>query len=163
MKYAFVLAAAGLVCAFAGPDYAKLLEKAKLTLSEAVEKATKEVPGGNVVTAYMEENGGKPRFYLYVAKDHKTMEISLDLSDGTVTEKETIQDDDSKIVGAVKIKLAKAIEIALQKVPGKAVYADFDIDEKGPPEAEVDVFAGGKVTKVYIHAVTGEVLKTDPP
>ena len=65
-------------------------------------------------------------------------------------------------VSAVKISLEDAIAAALKKVPGKAVYADFDVDEKGPPEAEVKVFAEGKVTSVLIHAVTGEVLKVEP-
>lgn len=147
-----------------GPDYAKLLEQAKLSLSEAVEKAAKEVPGGTVVSAYMEENEGKPRFFLYVARERKTLEVSLDLKDGSVTQKETLPDDDSRIVSAVKITLQKAIEVALKKVPGKAVYADFDVDEKGgPPEAEVDVFRSGKLTKVYVHAVTGDIQRTDPP
>ncbi|HVR85681.1 MAG TPA: PepSY domain-containing protein [Planctomycetota bacterium] len=143
------------------PDYAKLLEMAKISLTEAIAKASKEVPGGTPVSAYVEDNEGKPRFFLYVAKDTKTVEIAMDLKDGTVTQKETLNEDDSKLVSATKISLAKAIETALKKVPGKAVYADFDLDEKGPVEAEVDVFAAGKVTKVYINAVTGDVIKTE--
>lgn len=157
-----LLAASALGFLAPDPDYAKLLEQAKISLGQAVEKGAKEVPGGTVVSAYFEENDGKPRFFLYVAKDTKTVELGLDLKDGSVLEKTTLDDDDSKIVAAAKIPLTKAIEAALKKVPGKAVYADFDIDEKGPPEAEVDVFAGGKVTKVYVHAVTGEVIKTEP-
>jgi uncharacterized membrane protein YkoI len=144
------------------PDYAKLLNSAKLTLSEAVEKGAKEVAGGTVVSAYMEENEGKPRYFLYVAKGRKTVEVSIDLKDGTVTGKATLDDDDSKLVGAVKITLQKAVATALAKVPGKAVYADFDDDGKGPAEAEVDVFADGKVTRVFIDATTGEVMKTAP-
>jgi len=146
----------------ADPDYAKLLRDAKYTLSEAIDKGEKEVPGGKVMSAYMEENEGKPRYFLYVAKDKKTLEVSLDLKDGTVMGKESLDDDDSKLVGAVKITLKKAIESALKKVPGKAVYADFDADEKGPPEAEVDVFAEGKITKVYVNALTGEVISSEP-
>jgi uncharacterized membrane protein YkoI len=143
------------------PDYAKLLENAKFSLADAIAKASKEVPGGTPVSAYMEDNEGKPRFFVYFAKETKTIEIALDLKDGTVTQKETLNEDDSKVVSAAKISMSKAIETALNKVPGKAVYADFDLDEKGPVEAEVDVFAGGKVTKVYINAVTGDVIKTE--
>jgi uncharacterized membrane protein YkoI len=146
----------------AAPDYAKLLKDAKLTLSEALDKVMKEVPEGTILSAYMEENEGKPRYFLYVAKGLKTVEVSIDLKDGTVTGKETLDDDDTKLVAAVKITLSQAIATALKKVPGKAVYADFDADEKGPPEAEVDVFADGKITRVYIDAVTGEVIKTAP-
>lgn len=145
----------------AGPDYAKLLQDANLSLAEAIAKAAKEVPGGTPLSAYMEENDGKPRFFVFVAKDTKTVEIALDLKDGTVIRKETLNDDDSKVVGAVKISLTKAIENALLKVPGKAVYADFDLDDKGPAEAEVDVFAAGKVTKVHLNAATGDVIKTE--
>lgn len=144
------------------PDYAKLLAGAKLSLTEVIEKGAKEVPGGTVVSAYLEENEGHPRFFLYIAKDKQTVEVGLDPKDGSVGEKETLPDDDSKIVSAVKIKLTQAIATALKKVPGKAVYADFDLDEAGPPEAEVDVFANGKVTKVYVNALTGDVTKTDP-
>ncbi|HLY12503.1 MAG TPA: PepSY domain-containing protein [Planctomycetota bacterium] len=144
------------------PDFAKLLEKAKYTLTEAIAKGKKEVPGGKVLSAYLEENDGNPRYFLYIALGQKTVEVALDLKDGTLSNKETLDDDDSKIVSAVKITLEEAIATALKKVPGKAVYADFDVDEKGPPEAEVNVFADGKVTRVLIHAVTGEVLKTEP-
>jgi uncharacterized membrane protein YkoI len=146
----------------AAPDYAKLIRSAKLTLSEAAERAAKEVAGGTVVSAYMEENEGKPRYFVYVAKGRKTVEVSIDLKDGTVSSKETLDDDDSTLVGAVKITLPKAIQTALAKVPGKAVYADFDDDGKGPAEAEVDVFADDKITRVFIDATTGEVLKTAP-
>jgi uncharacterized membrane protein YkoI len=149
-------------CAQSAPDYAKLLENAKFSLSDALDKAAKEVDGGKAMSAYMEENEGKPRFFVYVAKGAKTVEVELDLKDGSLVEKQTLDDDDSKIAGAVKITLKEAIATALKKVPGKAVYADFDVDEKGPPEAEVDVFADGKVTRVILHAGTGEVLKTEP-
>jgi uncharacterized membrane protein YkoI len=161
MKTSIVMIAAFLG-GTADPDYAKLLQDAKVTLSEAIEKGLKEVPEGTVVSAYIEENEGKPRYFLYVAKGTKTHEVSIDIKDGTVTGKETLDDDDSKLVASLKISLSKAIEAALKKVPGKAVYADFDADDKGPAEAEVDVFAEGKVTKVFINAATGEVIKTEP-
>jgi uncharacterized membrane protein YkoI len=159
MNLAASLLAAILV---AGPDYGKLLKDAKLSLSEAIEKASKEVPDWKPLSAYMEENEGKPCFIVFVAEDRKTMEVTIDLKDGTLTGKEAATDDDSKILAAVRITLKKAIEAALKKVPGKAVYADFDVDEKGPPEAEVDVFADGKVTRVFVDAVTGEVIRTEP-
>jgi len=146
----------------APPDYAKLLESAKLTLAEAIEKGAKETDGGKAMSAYLEENDGKPRYFLYFAKGTKVVEVELDLKDGSLIEKRTLDDDDSKIAGAVKISLKEAIATALKAVPGKAVYADFDIDDQGPPEAEVDVFASGKVTRVLIHAQTGAVLKTEP-
>jgi len=161
MKPLALLLVAALAGSQAAPDYAKLLENAKFSLAEAIAKASKEVPGGTPISAYMEDNEGKPRFFLYLAKETKTVEVGIDLKDGTVTRKETLNDDDSKVVSAVKITLVKAIDIALSKVPGKAVYADFDLDEKGPVEAEVDVFAAGKLTKVYVNAVTGDVLKTE--
>lgn len=161
MKVAALLAASFLAFPKAGPDYATLLKNAKLTLSEAIDKASKEVPDWTPLTAYMEENEGKPCFFVYLAKDTKTVQVTIDLKEGTFVEKETLTDDDSKILAAVKITLKKAIEIALKKVPGKAVYADFDVDEKGPPEAEVDVFADGKVTRVLVDGVSGEVTKTE--
>lgn len=144
------------------PDYGKLVPQAKITLAEALDKAGKEVIGGVPVSGYMEDNEGQPRYFVYVAKGKESVEVELDLKAGTVLGKKPHPDDDSKLVAAVKIKISQAIETALKKVPGKAVYADFDMDETGPPEAEVDVFASGKLTKVYINAVSGEVTKTDP-
>jgi uncharacterized membrane protein YkoI len=161
MRLVPLLAVAFLAGPKVGPDYAKLLKDAKFTLSEAVDKASKEFPDWTPLSAYMEENEGKPSFFVYFAKDKKTVEVTLDLKDGSVVAKENQTDDDSKILSAVKITLKKAIEVALMKVPGKAVYADFDVDEKGPPEAEVDIFADGKVTRVLIDAVKGEVIKTE--
>ncbi|HXX94770.1 MAG TPA: PepSY domain-containing protein [Planctomycetota bacterium] len=162
MRSALLASAIFLAPSAAGPDYAALLKDAKIPLSEAIDKASKEVPDWTPLSAYMEDNEGKPCFFVYLAKDRKTVEVSIDLKSGSIAGKETLDDDDSKILAAVKISLKKAIEIALQKVPGKAVYADFDIDEKGPAEAEVDVFADGKVTRVLIDAVKGEVIKTEP-
>jgi uncharacterized membrane protein YkoI len=146
----------------APPDYAKLLEGAKLSLSEAIAKAAKEVPEGKPMSAYIEENEGKPCWFVFLAKGVKTVEVMVDLKEGTVLSKETLDDDDSKIVAAVKLTLDEAIQKALAKVPGKAVYADFDVDEKGPAEGEVRVFADGKITRVLVHAGTGEILKTEP-
>jgi uncharacterized membrane protein YkoI len=142
-------------------DYAKLLEGAKNTLSEAVAKAAKEVPEGKPLSAYIEENEGKPAWFVYLAKGQKVVEVKVDLKEGAILAKETLDDDDSKIAAAVKITLEESIQKALAKVPGKAVYADFDLDEKGPVEAEVLVFADGKVTRVLVHAGTGEILKVE--
>jgi len=144
------------------PDYAKLLDRAKLTLAEAIEKGAKEIDGGKAMSAYLEENDGQPRYFLYFAKGAKSVEVELDLKDGSLVAKRTLDDDDSKIAGAVRISLKDAIATALKTVPWKAVYADFDVDQNGPPEAEVDVFASGKVTRVLIHAGTGAVLRTEP-
>jgi len=145
----------------APPDYAKLLEGAKNTLSEAVAKAAKEVPEGKPLSAYIEENEGKPAWFVYLAKGQKVVEVKVDLKEGTIVAKETLDDDDSKLAAAVKITLEESIQKALAKVPGKAVYAEFDLDEKGPVEAEVLVFAEGKVTRVLVHAGTGEILKVE--
>jgi uncharacterized membrane protein YkoI len=147
------------------PDYAKLLKSATLSLGEALDRGAKEVAGGVPLTAYIEDNEGNPCFFVFVNKGKDTFQVAVDPKTGKVLEKETVPESDAKhdgsIVGALKITLAKAIETALGKVPGKAVYADFDLDEKGPVEAEVDVFADGKITRVFINGTTGEVLKTE--
>jgi uncharacterized membrane protein YkoI len=144
------------------PDYAKLLESSKLSLSDAIEKAQKEVPEAKPMSAYIEDNEGKPCWFVFLSKGAKTVEVTIDLKEGSVLSKETLDDDDSKIAGAVKLTLVEAIQKAIAKAPGKAVYADFDVDEKGPAEAEVLVFADGKVTRVLVHAGTGDILKSEP-
>jgi len=147
------------------PDYGKLLKSATLTLGEAIDRGAKDVADGVPLTAYIEDNEGNPCFFVFVNKGRDTFQVAVDPKTGKVLEKETVPESDAKhdasIVGALKITLAKAIEKALGKVPGKAVYADFDLDEKGPVEAEVDVFAEGKVTRVFVNGTTGEVMRTE--
>jgi uncharacterized membrane protein YkoI len=148
--YALVLVLA------ADPDYEKLLKQAKLTLVEAIGKAD----GGTVVAAALEDDNGDVVFAIHVAKGNKTKEVILDVTEGKVVESnEDGGEDDSKAVAAAKISIKQAIEKALKKVPGKAVTADLDMAEDGKPDYEIGIFANGKVTKVTVNAVTGEVIE----
>jgi uncharacterized membrane protein YkoI len=159
-------AVAALLLAQGAPqDYGKLLKDAKLGLGDAIGRGQKEIAGGTALSAYIEADEGQTRFFVFVAKGKETTELTIDPVEGKILQKKLLSEgeakDDAKIAGAVKITLQKAIELALKKQAGQAVYADFDVDEKGPPEAEVDVYADGKVMRVYVNAVSGDILKTE--
>jgi uncharacterized membrane protein YkoI len=67
----------------------------------------------------------------------------------------------SKIAGVSATALAKAIETALQKVPGgEALAAEIEI-ENGKAMIDVKVFAHGKLYEVEINAATGAVQEVD--
>jgi uncharacterized membrane protein YkoI len=143
---------------FDGSDYEKLLKEAKLTLSEAIRKALKEAGEGVAVEAKIEAKDSTILYSVDVAHGDRTLDITIDDRTGDVAEKETGEDDQSKVVNASKISLLQAIEISLQKTPGLAVGAKLEI-EGGKPEAEVKIFSEGKVSTVTLNGQTGDVLR----
>lgn len=67
----------------------------------------------------------------------------------------------SKIAGVSATALAKAIETALQKLPGgEALAAEIEI-ENGKAMIDVKVFSHGKLYEVEIDAATGTVQEVD--
>jgi uncharacterized membrane protein YkoI len=91
-----------------------------------------------------------------VAQGSKILEVNLSAKTGEVVETDTENEDQSKLVQAAKITLKQAIEAALKKAPGKAVAAELEMKD-AKVQAEVKVFADGKVQKVYVDGTTGQV------
>ena len=139
-----------------GQDWKKLLETAKGPLTEAISKALAEAKDGVATGAEIEDEGGKIRYSVDVAQGAKKTEFVFDAADWKLLEKDTEDEDQSKLVKAAKITLPQAIEAALKKTPGHAVLAELEMDGD-KPKANVKVFAGGKVTVVTVDAVSGEV------
>jgi uncharacterized membrane protein YkoI len=151
------------VCAMPpGEKTGKLLKEAKLTLGEAVGKALTEAKEGVAVEAELEEEGGRTVFSINVAQGTKILEVLLDAKDGSVVEKAVENEDQSAAAGAAKITLVRAIETALKKSPGSAVCAKLRMNG-GKPEAQIQVFADGKVAVVRIDAASGEILGAAAP
>lgn len=135
-----------------------LLKRSAYPLGDAVKKAMEVARKGTIVSIELEEEDGKAVFSVDIAQDRKTLEILLDAGTGELVEK-TIEDDDQESVAdACKIPLGRAIELALEKVAGRAYAAEAEIEE-GKPVLEVKILGDGKVHKVKVDAVTGAVLK----
>src|SRR5262249_37375798 len=139
-------------------DEEALLKKATYSLTEAIRKATPIAKEGVLVSADLEDDHGKAVFVVEFAQEKKVVEVKLDAVTGDLLTREIEDDDKTEIVKACKLPLTRGIEIALEKVPGKVVGAEADIEE-GKPYLETKIFADGKVLKVKVDAVTGTVLK----
>ena len=66
-------------------------------------------------------------------------------------------DEVQKMLGAGKVKLAQAIDIAQKSVNGVAKSADAHLDAT-PPAIDVVVYADQKANKVTVNADSGEVM-----
>jgi len=152
--------AASVLVARTGPDYGKLLDEAKYSLSEAIDKGLKEAKEGTVVKAEIEREKGKIIFTMDVAQGDKILEVGLDVKEGRLVSRDTESEDQSALVKASKITLKQAIEAALKKVDGKAVVAELTLKDN-KPGALVKVFSNGKVSRVLIDGETGKALRVE--
>jgi uncharacterized membrane protein YkoI len=135
----------------------KLLKQTGYTLQEAIARAAKEAKEGLPVLAELEEEDGKAIYSIEFAQGSKIVEVNLDAKTGELVKKDTENEDKSEIAKACSFPLTKAIEIALQKIPGKAFEADAEISE-GKGRIDVKILHEGKVRKVVIDGMTGEVV-----
>lgn len=152
-----VVLAAASVFAQPGPDWNSRLEKAKYSLSDAIEKGLKEAGKGTVIHVELEQDGENLVYSIDVAQGEKNCNVVLDVEDGKVVEKDTENEDNSNAVEACKVTLASAIETALKKQQGKAIEAELTMRD-GKPEILVKVFADGKVVSVGIDGTSGDLL-----
>lgn len=161
MKWMLILALA-LGANAADPDYGRLLDGAKLSLSDAVEKGLKVAKEGVAAEAELEEEKGEVHFSIDIAQDDHNFGVVLDAGDGSIVEKGEEADDWSEVVAATKVDLAKAIEVAAKKADGQAVHAKLEMDGKNP-RVRVEVWADGALTTVSIDGVTGKVVPVGDP
>jgi len=154
-----LLAAAGGLAGWAlrQEDPGKLLQQTGYTLSAAIAKAVKEAKEGTPVRVELEEEDGKVIYSIELAQGSKILEVNLDAKSGDLVKKDTENEDKSEVAKACSVPLSKAIETALQKVPGQAFQAEAEIAD-GKAQIEVKVLSEGKVHKVLIDGVTGVVL-----
>jgi uncharacterized membrane protein YkoI len=138
----------------------KLLKEATVSLPEAVEKALPEIKEGSAVTARLKEDKGRVLYVVSVAQGEGAVRLSIDAKTKEIVEKASLKKNYAKLIGASKVTLAKAVEAAILKVPGKATRVHFEL-KKGKPVAEVIVFKDGKSFEVKLDAVTGSVIKVE--
>jgi uncharacterized membrane protein YkoI len=59
-----------------------------------------------------------------------------------------------------RIDSEAAIQIALMRVPGQVVKVELDYDN-GILVYEIDILTASGVYEVYVHAITGQILKVE--
>lgn len=149
---------AGLVRrAFPQDDPEKLIKQAAFPLQEAITRAAKEVKDGVPVLVEIENEDGRIIYSIEFAQGNKIHEVNLDAKTGELVKKDTENEDKSGIAKACTFSLTKAIEIALQKVSGVAFEADAEVAD-GKGRIDVKILHEGKVKKVILDGVSGEVI-----
>ena len=138
----------------------KLLKEATVTLPEAVEKALPEIKDGSAISARLAEDKGRVLYVVSVAQGTTGVRLFIDAKTKEVVQKAALKKNYAALVGASKLTIAKALEAAVLKVPGKATRVSFGL-KKGKPVAEVMVFKDGKLFEVKLDAVTGSVIKVE--
>jgi uncharacterized membrane protein YkoI len=159
-KSIVVLAVAALAIGARVSKPAELLKSAKLSLTEAVDKAVPEVKDGSPFSARLTDKGGRLVYLVRFAQGESSVKLSVDAKTSEIVERTTEKKSHSKVASAAKISPAKAIEAALGKVPGKASRVTFGL-KKGAPVAEVIVVKDGKLFEVKVNGTTGAVTKVD--
>src|SRR5580765_4930622 len=145
MKTALYLLGLALAClSSARPSPERLLKEAKITLPEAIELSLPEIKDGSAISARLREEKTRILYVVNVAQGETATRMSIDAKTKEIVSKTPVKKSYAKLVGASKISMAKAIEIALTKKAGKATRVSFEL-KKGKPVAEVLVFLDGKL------------------
>jgi len=171
MTRPFAIAAASLLSLLSLPGaglaedagrWEKLIERAKLSLAEAVDAGLERCGDGVAFHVEMEEDGGRVVFSVDVAQGTKTCNAVVDAKDGKLVEQAVEDEDHAAAIVACKVALKAAIETALAHRAGTAVEAKLSIST-GHPVVAVKVVAGGKLESVSVDGVTGTVMTPVPP
>lgn len=148
----------------------KTVGSTKISLIQAIETAGKEVAGGQVVEAELEDEHGSIYYEVSLLVGGKLKEASIDSASGKVIgvkdaqigddEKREIESTRKALAGA-KITFAQAIGAAEKEVKGgKAYEAEVEMEDNKPVIA-VTVLVGEKVMEVEVDAVTGKAIETE--
>jgi len=161
LKTALYLLSAAIAClTTARPSPERLLKEAKITLPEAVGIALPEIPEGSAVAARLREEKSRLLYVVDVAQGDAATRLSIDAKTRELVSKAPLKKNYAALVGASRISMAKALELATAKMAGKATRVEFEL-KKGKAVAEVLVFLNGKLYEVKLDAVTGSVLKVE--
>jgi len=160
MKSALVVVGLLLACLPLRHNPEKLLKEATVSLPEAVEKALPEIKDGSAIAARLKEDQGRILYLVSIAQGESAVRMSIDAKTKEIVGKVSLKKSYARLLGASKLSLAKAVEAATLKVPGKATRVRFGL-KKGNPVAEVIIFKDGKIFEVKVDAVTGSVIKVE--
>lgn len=144
----------------AGPlndEPAKLRAPVRLSLVEAIERATAEAPVGVAVEAELEWEHGRWVYSVEIAQGTAVLELELDAADGRIVDREE-EDEDRSREAAARVTLAQAVAAAAAARPGQAVSAEI-LERDGGLVIEVRILAEGGTRAVQVDASTGVVVK----
>jgi uncharacterized membrane protein YkoI len=149
-------------------ETAALLE-AKVTLSDAVSVAQREIPGGKAVDAdLVTTKNGKVIYAIELTKDdpHNLHKVSVDMQNGSVIEvtRKKVAAKDLKRVKAVeqaKVAMLEAIAIAAKQLPGGIVAAAEAKPRRGQVVYVVDIEQKGLLHVVHVDLASGQVLSVE--
>jgi uncharacterized membrane protein YkoI len=136
--------------------------QARITLTDAISIAQKEIPGGKVFDAELSMLHGNVSYAVEIVKDG-VHAVRVDIRDGSVIEvtpkpvppKEWQQ---LEAFEQAKVTLVEAISIAQNELPG-GVPASADVKlRKGEVMYRVDIEKDG-LHVVHVHLQSGRVLK----
>jgi len=160
MKTALYLLSLAIACLSARNAPDRLLKEAKVSLPEAVEKALPEIKDGSPVSARLREEKSRIVYVVNVARGESGVRMSIDAKTKEIVAQAPLKKNYATLLGASKISMAKAVELATVKVAGKATRVEFEL-KKGKPVVEVMVVLDGKLFEVKLDAVSGSVLKVE--
>jgi uncharacterized membrane protein YkoI len=141
-------------------------QAAKITLSDAIAVAQKEISGGKVVDADVSTKDGKVSYAVEIVKEGVQHAVYVDLQDASVvgTTQKRVSPKDMKQLEAVeeaKVTLVEALTIAQKELPGgKALSADVKT-RKSKVMYAIDIEKDG-LHVVHVDPRTGSVLSVLP-
>ena len=151
-------------------DIKKAATGAKISLTQVIETAQKEVADGKVVGIDFEWDKTPTYFEARVLVGDKAKEVKIDAANGKVigTADAKADVDDAKelgeakqALGGAKITLAAAIEAATKELKdGKPLEAELELED-GKPSYTVLLLQGDKLMEAEVDAATGKVTKTE--
>jgi uncharacterized membrane protein YkoI len=160
MKGAWMILAALLCAAAPSNKPAELINKTKLSLSDALAKVMPDVKEGTPFFVKLKQEKDRVVYSMTFAQGKESVKLSIDAATSEVFGRTLEKKDHSKAILAAKISMAGAIDAALKKVAGKASRANFYL-KKGKPMAEVIVVKEGKLFEVKVDAATGAIVKVE--
>ncbi len=130
-------------------NWSPLLDRAKLSLAEAVEHALVATKGGTAIEAELEEEDGVAVYSVRVAKDGEVRELEIDASNGQVLDDDPEGVDASRLAAAEGPGLLEAVARALATLPGRVVKAERELKGEGVT-VEVDVWSVGHLYEAKV-------------
>jgi len=141
---------------------------AKLTLSDAISAAQKQIPGGKPVDADVTTRDGKVIYSIELAKGdlHNLHKVSVDMQSGSVidvVQKVVAAKDLQRVKAAeqAKVTMNEAIAIAGKRFPGGIVAAAEAKPRRGQVVYVVDIEKNG-LHVVHVDLDSGRVLSAAP-
>jgi uncharacterized membrane protein YkoI len=148
----------------------------KISLTQALEAAAREVKDAKVVSVELGLEDGKPVYEVELLQGDKRMEILVDAVGGKVVKAEGAKKEHegeqteeaeeahacaegAKALAQAKVTLGQALETALKEGKGaKPFKADLEI-EKGKTLFDIELLDGAKGPEMEIDALDGKLLK----